>query len=236
MPRKPRPAPPPPSRRDRARETRRRIVAAATESVLAHGYAATTMAGVARSAGVAVQTVYFTFHTKAALFMEVVLELSAGPDADTPVMERAWVKEARGAASAARALALMVEHGTDIFRRLMPVWDAIAAASAEDRDFALRFAAVVAARRDGMRALIGGIAARGGLAAAVTAERAAETFFLLQSPQLLSLAGSSLGWTVERFKAWIYASMLPLLAAPALERAAVRGLSFAAELEGKTPR
>jgi AcrR family transcriptional regulator len=205
-------------------------VAAATESVLAHGYAATTMTGVAKSAGVAVQTVYFTFHTKAALFMEVVLELSAGPDADTPVMERAWVKEARGATSAARALALMVEHGTDIFRRLLPVWDAIAAASAEDRDFAARFAAVVSARRDGMRALIGGLAARSGLGAGVSVERAAETFFLLQSPQLLSLAAGSLSWTVERFKAWIYTSMLPLLADSAPDRAAVRGLSFAGEL------
>jgi AcrR family transcriptional regulator len=211
------------------------MIAAATESVLAHGYAATTMAGVARGAGVAVQTVYFTFHTKAALFMEVVLELSAGPDAATPVLERAWVLEARSTPSAARALALMVEHGTDIFRRLMPVWDAIAAASAEDRDFATRFAAVVAARRDGMRALIGGLGARGGLRQGVSAEQAAETFFLLQSPQLLSLAGAALGWSVERFKAWIYASMLPLLAESEPARTASRGLTFASELAAYMP-
>jgi AcrR family transcriptional regulator len=233
MPRKP--AAPPPSRRERARQTRQRIVAAAAESVLAHGYAATTMAGVARSAGVAVQTVYFTFHTKAALFMEVVLQLSAGPDGETPVMERAWVKEAHATPGPARALALMVEHGTDIFRRLMPAWDAIAAASAEDRDFAVRFAAVVAARRQGMRALLGAVAARGGLGAGVSAERAADTFFLLQSPQLLSLAGSALGWSVERFKAWVYASMLPLLAEGALDGAAVSGMSFAAELAAYMP-
>jgi hypothetical protein len=86
-----------------------------------------------------------------------------------------------------------------------------------------------------MRALIGGLAARGAIRADVTADRAADTFFLLQSPQLLSLAAGALAWSAERVKAWIYVSMLPLLAEPTPDRAAVRGLSFSAELDAYMP-
>src|SRR4029077_18781867 len=127
---------------------------------------------------------------------------AAGPDPETPVMERAWVKQVRAAPSTERALALMVENGTDIFLRMMPIWDSIQAAAASDPDFATRFAAVVTARRNGMRALIGALAARGGFRRGLSVDRVAETYFLLHSPQLLSLATAALGWTPARFKAW----------------------------------
>src|SRR5258706_6438747 len=55
------------SRRGRAKATQWRIVKAAYRFFWAKGYAGTTMAQIAEAAGVAVQSVYFTFHTKAAL-------------------------------------------------------------------------------------------------------------------------------------------------------------------------
>jgi AcrR family transcriptional regulator len=45
-----------------------------------HGYEATTMQAVADEAGVAVQTVYFTFHTKAALVMTIEVRAVGGED------------------------------------------------------------------------------------------------------------------------------------------------------------
>ena len=56
-----------PTRRDRARATRLRITRAAYDLFCERGYTATTMAEIAESAGVAVQTVYFAFHTKSEL-------------------------------------------------------------------------------------------------------------------------------------------------------------------------
>src|SRR5881409_2180584 len=55
------------SRRERAKATQWRIVKAAYTLFCERGYAGTTIAQIAEAAGVAVQTVYFTFHTKAAL-------------------------------------------------------------------------------------------------------------------------------------------------------------------------
>jgi AcrR family transcriptional regulator len=202
------------------------MIEAARVLILERGYSATTMTDVAARAGVAVQTVYFSFRTKAALFTEVIQQLAGGPQARTPVLERPWIEEVRKAATPRRALALLVEHGTDIFARLLPVWSAIGAASESDPDFAARFADIVKARREGMRAIVSDLARAGALAEGVGAERAADALFLMQSPQLLSLATSSLGWSVPRFKAWTYQSLSPLFAAGASRAAATRGLSF----------
>jgi len=54
-------------RRDGAETTRRRIVDAAQQLFLANGYAATTIKEIADAASVAVQTIYWSFGTKAAL-------------------------------------------------------------------------------------------------------------------------------------------------------------------------
>ncbi len=59
------------SKRGRAEQTRARIMESAYRLFTQQGYEATTMQAVADEAGVAVQTVYFTFHTKAALLMTI---------------------------------------------------------------------------------------------------------------------------------------------------------------------
>src|SRR5688572_9667490 len=57
-------------RRQKALETRWRILDAAHAEFTVHGYHDTTMAAVAERAGVAVQTVYLGFGTKAGLLEE----------------------------------------------------------------------------------------------------------------------------------------------------------------------
>ena len=61
----------PVSKRERAEQTRARIIEVAYRLFTQHGYEATTMQAVADEAAVAVQTVYFTFHTKARLLMTI---------------------------------------------------------------------------------------------------------------------------------------------------------------------
>ena len=72
------------SRRERSAQTRARIVEAAYRLFTEHGYEATTMRAIATRAGVAEQTVYFTFRTKAGLLGAIedraVLGGEQGPD------------------------------------------------------------------------------------------------------------------------------------------------------------
>ena len=94
------------------------------------GYAATTVEQIAADAGVAVQTVYYTFRSKGLLLRELVEVTAAGEETVTPVMEREWAREMLSATSGQRVLALAVEHGTAIYERVAPLWPAVVAAAA----------------------------------------------------------------------------------------------------------
>src|SRR5512140_993625 len=81
------------TRRERASRTRLRIVRAAYDRFAAQGYAATTMGQVAADAGVAVQTVYFVFHTKPELLVATLKIAGGGPaEPNREVMERDWIR------------------------------------------------------------------------------------------------------------------------------------------------
>ena len=82
-----------PSRADRARQTRRRMLESARELFVTEGYAATTMDRIADQAGVAVQTLYYTFRTKGKLLCEVVEATAAGEDDPPPVAQRPWMQK-----------------------------------------------------------------------------------------------------------------------------------------------
>src|SRR5437773_5188767 len=74
-------------------ESRRRVIAAAARCFLDAGYAATTIADVARAAGVAVQTVYSAVGGKAELLIEVVNQAVAGDDREVVFLDREWMRD-----------------------------------------------------------------------------------------------------------------------------------------------
>src|SRR5260370_16885943 len=57
-------------RQEQSAETRRRIIAAARELFIRRGYGQATIAQIAETAGLAVETVYATFRNKAALLRQ----------------------------------------------------------------------------------------------------------------------------------------------------------------------
>src|SRR5215471_3439413 len=81
-------------RQAQAAQTREDILAAAREAFLQRGYAGTTLAAVARDAGVVVETIYRGFGGKAGLFKAVVEAAVAGGTAraQVPVEQRPAVR------------------------------------------------------------------------------------------------------------------------------------------------
>jgi len=79
-------------RQKKARQTRRRILAAAAELFTRHGYTVTTIQQIAEQADVAWQTVYSVFGTKAAVLSAVFDVAVAGDDEPIPVAERPFVQ------------------------------------------------------------------------------------------------------------------------------------------------
>jgi AcrR family transcriptional regulator len=82
-----RPKPRPTLRQERAAVTRRRILEAARTLFFRDGYAATTLKAVASEAGVAVQTVYAVFGSKATILAELRAQVVSLPAADDALRE-----------------------------------------------------------------------------------------------------------------------------------------------------
>ena len=215
------------SRRERSRETRRRMVDSARDLFASRGYAATTMEDIAAGAGVAVQTVYYSFRTKGNLVCEVVEVAGAGGHDHVPVIERDWMVEAMSTSSADRALALAVEHGTDIYVRAAPLWPAVAAAAAVDEAVQEYWNRVATKRRTGMARLVARLADLGCLREGLDPARAADLLYVLDGHEVFTGLTSHSGWTVPEYKSWLFTTLRQQLLAPAdLDPHATHGLSF----------
>src|SRR5436189_1539138 len=82
-----------PRRREQAAATRREILHAAQRLFERQGYAATTMAAIAKEARVALKTVYLAFETKSGLLRALWHLLLRGDESESPVDERDWYRE-----------------------------------------------------------------------------------------------------------------------------------------------
>lgn len=99
----------------RAADTRRRIEEAARQCFADRGYAATTLREVAVEAGVAVQTVYATFGSKAAILRSLRLRVVGDSEADDAWGAALDASMVRVAVEAfAHSIRLRWEHGADI--------------------------------------------------------------------------------------------------------------------------
>jgi TetR/AcrR family transcriptional regulator, regulator of autoinduction and epiphytic fitness len=217
-----------PSRAERARQTRRRMIASSRELFVTHGYAATTMEQIAAAAGVAVQTVYYTFKTKGQLLTEVVEVTAAGDDAPVPASRRTWVQEMLSASSAQRVLALGVEHGTEIYARVADLWPAVAAATATDAAVEEYWRGVVANRRRGQRAMVARVAELGGLRRDLDVERGTDLVVVLAGPDVYRGLVQEARWTVTAYKAWLFITLVrQLLDVGTIDPQSIDNLSFA---------
>ncbi len=200
---------------------------AARDLFVSEGYPATTMGMIAAQAGVAVQTLYYTFRTKAQMLCEVMEVSAAGEIDPVPVDRRPWMAEAMATPSAHRALALSMEHGTDIFERAAPLWPAMWAASAIDPYVEQYWQRVATARRTGMGRLAARLADLGALRDDITPEKATDLLFVLVSHETFRGLVQQAGWTLPAYKAWLFATLVHQLIRPGkVPRTATAGLSF----------
>jgi Transcriptional regulator len=190
------------SRREQAKATRRRIVDSAHRLFSAGGYPSTTMDAIATDAGVAVQTVYHVFNTKAELLREVIQVAAAGRHDPPP--EPAWVQEAFAAKDGRRALALTIEHGFDMSARVAPLIAAINAAASTDPSFADYWDASCTVRRNGTAEIAARLDASGQLRSGLSTQRAADIFYATGSHETLLAFLTDCGWSLEEVKAWYY--------------------------------
>lgn len=194
---------------------------------LSQGYAATTMDQIAAGAGVAVQTVYYTFKSKGNLLSQVVEVTAAGEDEALPAMQRPWAQDMLAATSAQRILALGTEHGTAIYERVAHLWPAVNAAAAVDPAVANYWRSVAAGRRAGQEAMVRRIAQLGALRPELDPDRATDLVYLLAAHDPYQTLVMEAGWPVSTFKAWLFCTLVQqLLTSRDWDPAATADLSF----------
>ena len=140
----------PGSRRDRGRATRLRITKAAYTLFCERGYVGTTMADIAAAAGVAVQTVYFTFHTKSELLSRAYDFAVLGEGDPLPPERQPWYAKLTAEPNVLAAIRNAVEGIGEILKRATPLDTVVRAGAGSDPDTAaVRVRHTVSCRRAG---------------------------------------------------------------------------------------
>lgn len=187
-------------RREQAAQTRARIADAAHRLMIAGGYEATTMQMVAEAAGVAVQTVYFIFGTKARLLSEVGNRVVLGDAPSEQWRERPWVAQVQRETDPRKLLAIFVEVDTDIKSRISPFVSALGSAFPMDPQS-------VAARDQGRDQFFGlfidRLEALGALRDDVTPSRAMDIIRIINTTEAYADLTTRRGWTVADWKEWL---------------------------------
>ena len=188
-----------PTRKAQAAATRQRIIDAATAEFIASGYHGTPMAAIASRAGVAVQTVYFVFHTKPELFAAALDAAVLGPEAKAP-MEQRWARDAVAVRRGARAAVESFIRGSAPILRRAAALNAVAGAAAPtDPELAEVYQSREQLRVDAYRDFVNGLA----LPADANPGRAADLLITMLSPQFYLALRQERGWEHEEIVDWM---------------------------------
>jgi AcrR family transcriptional regulator len=205
-------------RQENAEATRARIVAAARELMVGHGYADTTMSEVARLAGVAVQTLYTACPGGKPGLAKMVYDATlAGDTQAIPQRSRADVQAIIDEPDPRAKLALYAATATRIHQRISPVYDVLrAAAAASPTDTGLHgvLAAIEQERLRGSRGPASDLHAAGALRTNLSAAEAATQIYALTSIEVYDRLTTICGWSPARYQRWLAG----LLAAALLDK------------------
>ena len=187
-------------RREQAAATRERILRAAIEVFAEEGYVGARMADIAARAGVAVQTLYFVFHTKPELLQQCFDYAVLGPDRLIPP-EQPVMRDIPGARSGRAAMRAFVAGNTAILERVATT-DEVARAAMHEPEAAAVVEASQKLRRQGYRETLESIAERFPLRPGLELDEATDVL-LMYGSSATYLAMIRSGWSRHRFEEWL---------------------------------
>ena len=197
-----------PLRDQQARQTRQAIVAAANRLFVARGYAATSLADIARDAAVARPTVFSTFGSKAALLHEVVDQALAGDDEPVPVAERPWFRPVREAQTPQAVLNAYAEVCRIIGGRAAEIFEVVRRAADAGPEPADLWETMQRNRRAGATMVIDCIEALGPGSHGLDHERAVDVVWMFNDPSHYRSLVRVCGWSEREYAAWIGEQMV----------------------------
>lgn len=189
------------SKAEQASATRHRIVDAATGLFVHDGFVTTTMAMIAKEAGVAVQTLYLSFGSKTAILQAAFDEALRGPD-PTDLRDTDWYQRVLADPDGAAAISLFCARSAEVMGRAAPLFEAMRAASA-DPEVGEMLVHNKRLRYDGFRRVVEAVAGRDGFDPALSVDDAHGILYTVLSEDGYLLQVTEHGWTPERWLAWV---------------------------------
>ena len=198
-------------RQQQASQTRARIMDAAQRLFADRGYGATTMEAIASEAGVATDTVYASFRSKAGVLHKLLDVRVGGDDAPVRLIDREGPQKARAEPTQHGQIALFAPDIAGILERARPVDEIMRGAGAIDPEIAELRARMQGFRYDNLRQFVAWLAPKGPLRGGIGEEEAAAIVWTLASPEVHGLLRDGRGWSQERFVAWLEDSLTRIL-------------------------
>jgi AcrR family transcriptional regulator len=202
------------SRKEAARLTRQTIIAAAGRVFVDRGYAGTTMPAIAKTAGVALDTVYATVGKKPALFRLLIEMAISGADREVPVEGREYVRAIRGETDPSRKLRIYAAALRSVQERLAPLFRVLQGAAPLDQELAALWHSISQRRAKNMRLFAADLAATGRLRRDLSVAKAADIIWSMNSPEFYLLLVEQRGWSPHEFEEWLADAWIRLLLEP----------------------
>jgi AcrR family transcriptional regulator len=177
--------------------TRHKIRDGARELFLTRGYEATTIPEIARAAGVAHQTVYFTYGSKAGVLSAIVDAEIVGDLEPVPLLQRPRVRRIAALADPVRRLRRAVAVLCDVTDRVASLYE-IARGGATDDEVRALLDRHEQQRWETHRALVALVA--DDLRPGLDADEAADRLYALVSHDVYWLLVERRGWSRQRWR------------------------------------
>ena len=182
--------------------------------MIERGYRNTTIAAIASSAGVHVDTVYQLVGRKPVLLHEVIEQAISGQDHAIDEEDRDYVKAIRAEPDPSRKLALYARAIVQWQQRIAPLFSALRDAATTEPEAQQVWRSISDRRAANMRKLAGELRATGELRSGCSIDDAADTIWAMSSSELYVLLTVERGWSPEQYGEWLASSWQHLLLRP----------------------
>lgn len=197
-------------KREKAQATKRKIIKAATTEFRERGYHGATIASIAKRAGVATQTVYFVFHTKAALISAAIDHAVIGEDVPGGPKESEWWADMVRQRSAGGVLRTFARGAGPVFQRASALSEILRGAALTDDELWRTYQHHEGLRREGFGEVVSLVMQKGTLRTGLDHGTATDVLMTVLSDATYYLFTTERGWQHEQCVDWM-AETLPRL-------------------------